>query len=458
MQEKTFDVGDFINNQRIGAVQVMVMVLCATIMMVDGYDVFVMGFVLQPVAQSFGVSPAAITSVFVVQSVGLALGTWIVSPLADRYGRRRLLLASAVLFGLFTLAATQASSVGELVALRFAAGLFYGSLMPNAIAITVEYAPERLRATMVTWMFIGYTGGAAVGGAVAAFLVGAHGWQSAFWVGGSVPLVFAAILYILLPESIRFCVLKNERDPRIPGLLRRMNPSLVLSGDERFVLNEPPATGMPVAALFRDERATVTVLIWLAYFMNILVINVLGAFLPTFLRNFGSLSMEHAAGITSFYSISGIVAMLVYGRLIDVFGAPKVITLTGIVAAVSVATLGLIDLQSPWLYVVTFFVGAGVIAGQGGLHALSSMIYPTRVRATGVGWALGAGRVGGMFGPMLGGMALAGHWAAFPTFVLAGLPMVFVGIATFLIGLVLIPAEKPAVVLTSPAAESARIP
>jgi AAHS family 4-hydroxybenzoate transporter-like MFS transporter len=444
MQEKIFDVGEFINNQRIGTTQVMVMVLCAAIMTVDGYDVFVMGFVLQPIAQSFGVPPAAITSVFVLQSVGLALGTWGVSPLADRYGRRRLLIASAVLFGVLTLATTQARSVATLVALRFAAGLFYGSLIPNAIALTVEYAPERLRATMVSWMFIGYTAGAASGGAVAAFLVGKYGWQSAFWVGGLVPLGFAVILYFALPESIRFCVLRNAGDPRIPGLLRRIDPSLALTGAERFVLDEPPATGMPVEALFRDGRAMITVLIWLAYFMNILVITVLGAFLPTFLRNFGALSMEHAAAVTSFYSISGIAAMLVYGRLIDLYGAPKVITLTGVVAAVAVACLGLIDLQSPWLYVVTFFVGAGVIAGQGGLHALSSMTYPTRIRATGVGWAVGAGRVGGMLGPLLGGAALAGHWAAFPAFLAAGLPMLAVAIATFLIGRILAPADKTA--------------
>jgi AAHS family 4-hydroxybenzoate transporter-like MFS transporter len=449
MQDKTFDVGEFINNQRIGAAQFMIMLLCAAIMTVDGYDVFVMGFVLQPIAQSFGVPPAAITSVFVVQSVGLALGTWGVSPLADRYGRRRLLIASAVLFGVLTLATTQASSVAELVALRFAAGLFYGSLIPNAIAITVEYAPERLRATMVSWMFIGYTAGAASGGAVAAFLVGRYGWQSAFWVGGAVPLGFAVILYFALPESIRFCVLRDARDPRIPGLIRRIDPALALTGAERFVLDEPPATGMPVAALFRDGRSTITLLIWLAYFMNILVITVLGAFLPTFLRIFGALSLEHAAGVTSFYSISGIAAMLVYGRLIDLHGAPKVITLTGVVAAVAVASLGLIDLQSPWLYVATFFVGAGVIAGQGGLHALSSMTYPTRIRATGVGWAVGAGRVGGMLGPLLGGAALAGHWSAFPAFLAAGLPMLVVGIATSLIGRIVAPADKPAIDMTT---------
>src|SRR5258708_13647847 len=173
MQDE-FDVGKFIDSRRIGAVQFTVMLLCAAIMTVDGYDVFVVGFLLQPIAQSFGVPPADITAVFVVQSVGLALGTWVVSPLADRYGRRRLLLASAVLLGVFTLAATQASTVNALVALRFVAGLFYGSLIPNAIALTVEYAPERRRATMVNWMFIGYTAGPPPARALAPFPAPQH--------------------------------------------------------------------------------------------------------------------------------------------------------------------------------------------------------------------------------------------------------------------------------------------
>ncbi len=345
MHGRDFDVGDFINQQRIGGVQILVMTLCAGIMMIDRYDVFVMGFVLAPVAQAFGVAPADITWVFVVQSAGLAIGTWIVSPLADRWGRRRLLIASAALIGLLTLATTLARSVNELIALRFLAGLFYGSLIPNAIAITVEYAPGRLRATMVNWMFIGYTAGAAMGGAVAAFLVKANGWQSAFQVGGIAALGFAAALQFALPESIRFMVLRDRSDPRIPDLLRRMDASLALVGGERFVLREPAAAGMPVTALFRNGRAAFTAMIWVAYFMNILVINLLGAFLPQFLRTFGALSMEHAAGITSFYSVSGIVAMLVYGRLIDLFGAQRVIPLTSIVAAAAVSALGMIDLQ-----------------------------------------------------------------------------------------------------------------
>jgi MFS transporter, AAHS family, 4-hydroxybenzoate transporter len=436
MQESIFDVGAFINNQRIGKTQILVMLLCASIMFADGYDVFVMGFVLLPVAKSFGVSPAAITSVFVVQSLGIAVGTFIVSPLADRYGRRYLLLASAVLLGVLTLATTQATSVSELITLRFLAGIFFGSLLPNAIAITVEYAPERMRATMVNWMFIGYTGGAAAGGAVAAFLVTTYGWQSAFWVGGLVPLGIAVILFVFLPESLRFCAQRNDRDPRIPRLLHRMDPSLRFTGAERFVLNEQRATGTPVAALFRDGRAPTTALLWTGYFANILVISVIGAFLPTFLVAFGHLSAGYAAAVTSFYSISGMIASAIGGRIMDMLGTRRVITITFICGAVAIVLLGIIDLGSSWLYPVVFVVGAGVIAGQGGLHALSSMFYPTRMRATGVGWCLGAGRVGGMFGPMLGGLALAQHWTVLPSFLVIAVPTLIAGIATFSTGLV----------------------
>jgi AAHS family 4-hydroxybenzoate transporter-like MFS transporter len=442
MAEPVFNVSEFINRQRIGRLQIMVMLLCALIMVADGYDAFVVGFILRPLAQAFGVSPAAIVPVFALQSVGIAIGASLAGMLADRFGRRRLLLTSAVLLGLLTLATTQASSVGEVIALRFVAGIFFGAILPNAVAITVEFAPERLRATMVNWMFIGYVGGVAAGGGVTALFVTSYGWQSAFWVGGLVPLAISVLLYMFLPESIRFCALRDSRDPRIAGVLRRMSPGLSLTGQERFVLDEVNAAGLPLVALFREGRAPQTVLIWVAYFMNILVISLLGAFLPIFLHNFGGLSLERAAAVTSFYSICGLTAMLVYGRLIDLFGGPLVITLTSILACISVAALGEIDLASGWIYLAMVFVGAGVVAAQAGLHALCSMMYPTRMRATGLGWAMGIGRVGGMAGPLIGGMALAGHWSALPSFLTGALPMLLVGAATAGIGFVLAPARR----------------
>ncbi len=442
MPETVFNVSEFINRQRIGRMQITVMLVCALIMAADGYDAFVVGFILRPLAQAFHVSPAAIVPVFALQSVGIAIGACVVGLLADWFGRRRLLIVSAVMLGLLTLATTQATSVGEIIALRFAAGLFFGAVLPNAVAITVEFAPERMRATMVNWMFIGYVGGVAMGGAVTAAFVTSYGWQAAFWVGGLVPLVLSVLLYFVLPESVRFCTLRDGHDPRIAGVLRRMAPGLELTGQERFVLDEPNAAGLPLVALFREGRAPQTILIWVAYFMNILVISLLGAFLPIFLHNFGGLSLERAAAVTSFYSICGLTAMLVYGRLIDLFGGPLVITITSVLACIAVAALGEIDLASGWVYVAMVFVGAGVVAAQAGLHAVCSMMYPTRMRGTGLGWAMGLGRVGGMAGPLLGGMALAGHWSALPSFLTGALPMLVVGVATALIGLVQSSARK----------------
>jgi AAHS family 4-hydroxybenzoate transporter-like MFS transporter len=434
MQENTFDVGKFIDDQRIGPTQLVVLALCALVMICDGYDVFVMGFVLQPIAADFRVSPAAITPVFVIQNLGLALGTVLIGPFADRFGRRWIMVGSAAAFGLLTLALTRASSVNELIALRFVAGLFFGSLIPNAIAITMEFAPARFRATLVTWMFIGYVAGAGSGGAVAVYFVKNYGWQSAFWVGGLAPVVAAVMLFLFLPESIRYRVLKDGRDRRVPGVLRRMDPSLRLTGDERFVLNEPKTSGSPISALFRDGRMLMTVLLWLGYFMNLMVISILGAFLPTFLSNFGELSREHAAAVASFYSLSGIVALLVYGRLIDAFGPAKILALTYLAATVAIGALAIIDLKSFWIYVVIFGVGASVISAQTGLNALGAMVYPTRMRATGVGWAFGAGRIGGMVGPIFGGAALAGKWGALPTFTGIALPMLVACLAMFWVG------------------------
>jgi AAHS family 4-hydroxybenzoate transporter-like MFS transporter len=430
-----FNVGDFIAAQRMGPVQIRVLLLCAMIMLADGYDVFVMGFVLPAVSHDFGVPPAQVAPVFVAQAVGLGLGNYVLSPIADWIGRRGMLLASAGLFGVITLATTQAGSVNEILGLRFLAGVFFASLVPNAITLTTEIAPHRLRATMVTWMFIGYTGGAAAGGAVAAFLVSRFGWQAAFWVGGLVPLAMLPILAAFLPESLRFRVLRDPRDPRIAAQLQRMDPALRLTGAERFVLDEPASVGFPVAALFRDGRALSTAMLWLGYFMNLMVITILGAFLPTFLRLFGGLSLQRAAGLTSFYSISGIIMMLVYGRLLDRFGASRVLAWTDVAAFASVTALGLIDLTTSWIYLAIFCVGASVVGAQGGLNALGSILYPTSMRATGVGWAFGAGRVGSMVGPMVGGAVLGSHFGAFPAFLAAAVPMLFAAFGMFCIGL-----------------------
>lgn len=437
------DVNALLDRQRIGPVHLLVLGLTGLAMMIDGYDVYVLGFVLPAVAKDLGVTPAGMTGVLTAQQVGLAIGSFLVSPLADRLGRRTVLMASATLFGLFTLAATQAQSIEALAALRFIAGLFLSGVIPNAIALTSEVAPHRARGTLVTIMFCGYTFGTAAGGYLATLLLDRFGWRGAFWGGGLLPLMLLPVWFLALPESIQFMARRNERDPRIGRLLRRIDPTLRLGGDERFLVHEAKVSGAPVLALFRDGRAVATMLLWFSFVMSMLAINLVAVWMPTFFVTFGPMTLQQAAARGLVTASAGIGAMLFYGLLLDRFGASRVLTATYLAGAAAVAAIGFIDWNS-WLFYAALVVeGACVIGGQSGLNALSAVLYPTRMRATGVGWAFGAGRIGSLIGPAMGGLMLHEHWAVGPVFLAGAAPILLVATGTFLVSFGK-PAERAA--------------
>ena len=433
-QAASFDVGAFLDRQRIGRTQILVLALCMLAMAIDGYDMFVVGFVLPAIAKDFTVSPAAVTPVLVVQQIGLAIGSLVVGPLADRFGRRTMLCASALAFGIFTLLATQAHSVTQLAVLRLLAGLFFSGVVPNAIALTTEIAPHRLRATLVTIMYCGFTGGSALGGILAAHLLGAIGWRGAFWGGGLLPILLVPLFRFALPESLRFRVERDAGDPRIPGMLRSLDPALRLGGSERFSLDEEKVRGMRVGALFRDGRAAPTLLLWFSFFMNLLAINLIAAWIPTFFRIFGHMSLERAVVVSTIAAWAGVAVMLFYGRVMDALGAARILTASYVLGAAGVALLGIVDWNSWFFYLAIVIEGAFIIGGQSGLNALSATLYPTGMRATGVGWAFAAGRIGSMAGPAVGGFMLASHWTRLPVFLTMALPVLLVAFGTLLVG------------------------
>src|SRR6266436_3796966 len=180
-----------------------------------GSVVFDVGYVVPALAQDFGVPLPAVTSIFVFQTIGLGLGAYAVSPFADRLGRRNIILICTALLGVLTLAGTFATSVGELAVLRFTASFFFGAVVPNLVAVTSEYCSRRSRPILVIILFMGYTVGAGGGGSIASALAMHYGWRAAFWMGGLAPLAVVAILLFLLPESIRFMVLKGDRNDEV---------------------------------------------------------------------------------------------------------------------------------------------------------------------------------------------------------------------------------------------------
>jgi AAHS family 4-hydroxybenzoate transporter-like MFS transporter len=291
--------------------------------------------------------------------------------------------------------------------------------MPNAIALISEYSPKRHHAIMVMTMFCGFSLGAALGGLVAGLLVPAFGWSSVFIFGGVVPLLLAPVLWVALPESVRFLLLRDPNDPRINIIIE--NLAGTPAGAARFVISEEQHEAFTLVQLFTHGRALATVLLWVVFFMNLLNLYFLSNWLPTVMHDMG-LSISTAAFTSALFQVGGTVAPFLLGWLIDRYGFHSVLVVTYILAAVVIGLLGSVGPGLAMLMVTVFAAGFCVVGAQSGSNALAASLYPTSVRSTGVGWALGIGRIGSIIGPVVGGMMLAQHWDRSQLFLFGAIP------------------------------------
>ena len=289
--------------------------------------------------------------------------------------------------------------------IRFLTGLGLGGAMPNAIALTSEFSPHRRRATMVMTMFCGFVVGAAIGGLLAAALIPAFGWRSVFVVGGVAPLFLVVFLVLWLPESVRFLALSGGANDGVAALLARIAPSVRHPPGTRFVVQEIKLPGIPVVHLFGGGRAWATLFLWTLFFMSLLDLHMLSNWLPSVLNELGA-SVSAAAVIGSMLQVGGVVGTFALGKFIDRFSF-RALALTYGAASIAVAAIGFSGHSIALTTIAVFCAGFCVVGGQGGSNALSATLYPTAIRSTGVGWALGIGRIGSIVGPLVGGAMLA---------------------------------------------------
>jgi AAHS family 4-hydroxybenzoate transporter-like MFS transporter len=422
----TVDIRRFIDERPVGRYQLLVAVMCGLIVFVDGFDAQAMGYVAPALTATMQISRSVLGSVISSGLVGMMVGALVSGPLADRIGRKPVLIACALVFGVGSLLTATAQSVESLMAWRAVTGLGMGGAMPNAIALTSEYMPRRRRAGAVTMMICGFSLGAAVGGLVAASIIPRFGWPSVFVVGGVFPIAIALASVALLPESIHFLVVRGGADARARVQLSRIAPGVSVAGrlspghDEHAFghVSGPPSRAFIVSELFTEGRAMATTLIWVIYFMNLLNLYFLNSWLPTIISDAG-IAVDTAIRLTSLFQIGGIVGAVLLGRLLDRRCSFWILAGCYAWAAAFVYAIGHAGASVPLLALTIACAGVGIIGGQNASHALSSEFYPTRIRSTGVGWALGIGRIGSIVGPMVGGLLLAQHapmrevfWAA----------------------------------------------
>ena len=405
--------------------------LAVLLLLTDGYDTQAIGFVAPVLTGLWHVQRASFGPVFSAGLVGLMLGAMIFTPIADRYGPRRILLACTVAYAALTLATALAPSREALLALRFLTGLGLGGAMPNVTALVSEYAPTRVRTLMVTVAVCGFSLGGSVGGAVAAATMARFGWQSVFLIGGIVPLLALPFLARWLPESLPRLLADPPPHARLQLVAAKVVPGWTpASGTPRRAPEEPE---FPLRALFSGGYAAATLLIWVAFFCNLLVLYFLANWLPSVVHASG-LSVEMANITTAIYQGGGTIGALALAWTCDRTGRAQPVLACAFVGAALCSVLIGAAGRDP-VALVASAAGAGfcVVGGQIAANAFTGNYYPAAMRATGVGWALGMGRFGSIFGPLIGGL-LIGWQVPTPTmFRLFALPSVVAALCIALI-------------------------
>jgi MFS transporter, AAHS family, 4-hydroxybenzoate transporter len=407
---QALNVSEIIDRRPMGAFQIGTVILGGLVLVLDGFDGQTVNFLTPSISETTGIPIHSFGPILSASLVGLMIAALSTGPIADRWGRKWPVILSTLSFALFSLLTARATTRAELWTLRFLTGLGLGGAMPNVVALASEYIPKKLLPVLVPILFVGMPLGGTISGFTARAMVPLWGWRSVFLVGGVLPLAISLILIAALPESIQFQAVRGKNPRKIAKTLARIAPELAQPGISVFAgPHGEHQKGVPVKHLFTDGRTAGTILLWIPYFMNLLLIYFLGGWLPSLLRDAG-MSVKAGVTATAFLNFGGVFGCLIEGQLLRRWGASLVLTLEYVLAGLLIASLALVRVPFSMMLAMTFSTGLVIIGAQGGLNALAVRFYPISVRSTGVGWALGIGRIGSIVGPMIGGMFLTIGW------------------------------------------------
>jgi AAHS family 4-hydroxybenzoate transporter-like MFS transporter len=405
------------------------------IVLFDGYDITSMGFAAPAVMRSLHLTDqAAMGRILGASILGMLFGSPTFGYIGDRWGRRIAIISSILSFGVFSWLTALATTIPQFAILRFLTGLGLAGVMPNTVALVGEFAPLRYRASMIIVMFSGVAFGGGLPGPIAAWLVPKYGWQVLFTVGGVIPVAVAILCIFLLPESIKFLAIKKGRQQDAIKLLRRLRPDRTFGPETTFAIRDEgrQVTTLSPKHLFGDGLALITPLLWVLFITNLLGYMFLVSWTPALLSSI-HLPISKAATASMLFQIGGAIGGWVLARPMDKYGLAPM-KLISIVSIFAVASIGILGTRSePLLMIVEFFAGFCILSLQFGVNAISAIIYPTSFRAVGSGWALTVGRMGSVFGPVIGGVLIAMHLSVPRLYMLAAIPFAVTTVACFLL-------------------------
>ncbi|MGA9616121.1 MAG: aromatic acid/H+ symport family MFS transporter [Serratia proteamaculans] len=431
MSQNTARISEIIDNAKISPYQILILSLCFLIVLLDGFDTAVIGYIAPALREEWSLLPAQLSPAFGAGLLGLLIGSLIFGPVADAIGRKRVLLVSILIFGGGTLASAYTHSIESLTLLRLITGIGLGGAMPTCITLSSEYSPARRRMIMVTLSWSGFTAGLALGGLLAGQIIPAFGWRGVLMLGGIVPLLLLPLLVWQMPESVRFMTSSPKHADRLRLVVERITgkswAGVAIIDEER-----PTQVRSPISHLFIEGRAVRTLLLWLAFFCSLFVFYQLTSWLPSILKDAGY-DIVHASRIGAMVPLGGTLGAILMALLMDRVGPYRVLALSYLGAAMVVGATGYLMGDVYTLAATVFLIGFGVAGAQNGLNLVSATIYPTAARVTGVSWAMASGRFGSIVGSMLGAWMIAAAGSSEVFFIWLALPVLVGSAAIFLL-------------------------
>jgi MFS transporter, AAHS family, benzoate transport protein len=415
---RTIPVNQVIDESSFNRFHLTVLILCLFVIIGDGYDLVVYGAIVPQLMKEWSLTPIQAGVIGSYAMIGMLLGALVFGPLADRIGRKAVILVCVAMFGAFTGLVGFARTPFEFGMCRFVAGLGLGGVMPNCISIVTEYMPKSLRSTLVAVMFCGMQVGSIAAAGIGIFLIPAYGWKVMFWIG-ALPLLLLPFIYAYLPESLEF-YLKSERFDKITHVVKSVDLGYRPQKDDKFDIITTKISAIPVVNLFQEGRAFSTIMFWIAYIMNLLIIYAIAVWLPKLMQNAGY-SVGSSLWFLVISNVGAVFGAISGGWLSDKIDGKKILVAYFLMAFVSINLMGLnVDFAILSLFVA--LSGATTMGTQIAANAYVSQYYPLSMRSSGIGWALGIGRTGAVIGPTMGGILLGMNLTLHMNFLVFAIP------------------------------------
>ncbi|MFB8370962.1 MFS transporter, partial [Pseudarthrobacter sp. NPDC055928] len=422
--QATVDVEEVIDRNRVGKSQKAVLILCFAVLILDGIDTTMAGYLGQALIADWGITKADLGPVFTSGLVGLAAGSLIAGPLGDRFGRRNVILWSVIFFGVMSALTALSTDVTSFTLLRALTGLGLGASMPNAATMVAEYAPKLRRGVMMTFIYCGFTLGAALGGYFSSFLIELFSWHWALIGGGIVPLLFVAFAWFKLPESPKFLARTGNQHARLVAIMNKIEPG-VAANDTVFTVDETSVVNQksPVSALVSKPLRLGTAMIWTGFVAAFFTVYLMNSWLPILMGDVG-FTLTQIATIGFLLQIGGTLGNIVIGYAMDRFGQHPTLVVAGVCATVMLLLIGLSGARTvEILGLMIFVLGIFTNSIATGFPVMAASFYPTRIRATGTSWATGIARFGAIGGAAVGTVMVAAGYGFEQVFVTLTVPV-----------------------------------